>query len=420
MSHTSNTIKAPVVMPNDIAAVLQIAGTNLEQICKSSAINKWAKYKPVSKNVLGVLTDAHRQSVNYGISRIPTWTNLSFMIDFWLLNDRTNQKAPACGNYSDYWYYNQPTGGSSSPYRLSDFAKDSSLGYFHGADAPLKGLTSLNLMITANGQLNMVWETGAQDPQTLKYTDLTYDGGGQISLSGFYFTAILARVGATGTKYIMTDVDQSAESAITQGVYCRPWFQDLAHVNDFLGYADSAQFYCMICLANQQIYDTFNAGSSTYRKFVTNLSGISANNFVALLDGRQTVTITKVVAKFVITEMIAWKNLTQSNRFIYYTLTVRNNDPYTDRWYIILVEVKDSNGNVIGSKQYDTASDYVVAGDTKTITDYINAGQYYSGATQVTVTTRINPNRDHALITATDTITVNISSAPPQNTPTPY
>ena len=141
---------------------------------------------------------------------------------------------------------------------------------------------------------------------------------------------------------------------------------------------------------------------------------------MALLDGRQTVTITKVVAKFVITEMIAWKNLTQSNRFIYYTLTVRNNDPYTDRWYIILVEVKDSNGNVIGSKQYDTASDYVVAGDTKTITDYINAGQYYSGATQVTVTTRINPNRDHALITATDTITVNISSAPPQNTPTPY
>ncbi len=412
MAHSNNCIFAPIQMPDDFSAILQIGGTDLEAICKSTAINKWAKYKPVSKNVIEALTDAQRQSVNYGISKIPTWGNIINMIEFWLLNNRTAATAPDCGLVNEYWDYTHPSGGSNSPYRLTDFAISSSVGYFHGAEAPLGNLQSLQLTITANGQLVMVWNTGAQSAMTLKFTDLKYDGGSQISLAGFYFTAVLARVGATSTKYVMTDTDQSAESAITQGVHCRPWFEDLAHVNDFMGNADQASFYCSVFLTNQQIYDTFTANSTTYRKFLTSLGGISNFNGVAIID-RQTVTITKIVAKFIIVELLAWKNLTQSNQYVYYSVILRNNDTNTRRFFKMVVEVKDSNDNVLASVTYNSASDYVDAGATKTVADSIYVGQYFSGASKVTVTTEINPNRDQALIKGTDTSTVSISSAPP-------
>ena len=412
MAHSNNSIFAPIQMPDDFAAILQISGTDLETICKCTGINKWAKYKPVSKNVIEALTEAQRQSVNYGISKIPTWSDISKMIQFWLLENKTAANAPDCGFVSDYWDYTHPSGGSGSPYRLTDFAISSSVGYKHDAEAPLKGLQSLSAQITANGQLVLVWNTGAQSSMTLKYTDLKYDGGSQISLSGFYFTAILARVGATGTQYAMTDVDQSAESAITQGVHCRPWFEDLAHVNAFMGNADQADFYCMICLSNQQIYDTFTANGTTYRKFLSSFGSISANNFVALMDGRQTVTITKTVAKFVIVELLAWKNLTQSNQYIYYSVILRNTDTVTGRYFKMVLEVKDNSNNVLASVTYNGQSDYVDAGDTKTIASNIYV-QQFSGATKVTVTTQINPNRDQALITGTDTQTVAISATPP-------
>ena len=412
MAHSNNSIFAPIQMPDDFAAILQISGTDLETICKCTGINKWAKYKPVSKNVIEALTEAQRQSVNYGISKIPTWSNINKMIEFWLLGNKTAENAPDCGFVTDYWDYTHPSGGSGSPYRLTDFAISSSVGYKHDAEAPLKGLQSLSAQITANGQLVLVWNTGAQSSMTLKYTDLKYDGGSQISLSGFYFTAILARVGATGTQYAMTDVDQSAESAITQGVHCRPWFEDLAHVNAFMGNADQADFYCMICLSNQEIYDTFTYQGTTYRKFLSSFGSISANNFVALMDGRQTVTITKIVAKFVIVELLAWKNLTQSNQYIYYSVILRNTDTVTRRYFKMVLEVKDNSNNVLASVTYNGQSDYVDAGDTKTIASNIYV-QQFSGATKVTVTTQINPNRDQALITGTDTQTVAISATPP-------
>ena len=413
MAHSNNSIFAPIQMPDDFAAILQISGTDLETICKCTGINKWAKYKPVSKNVIEALTEAQRQSVNYGISKIPTWSNINKMIEFWLLNNRSSStNYPDCGLADEYWDYTHPSGGSGSPYRLTDFAISSSVGYKHDAEAPLKGLQSLSAQITANGQLVLVWNTGAQSSMTLKYTDLKYDGGSQISLSGFYFTAILARVGATGTQYAMTDVDQSAESAITQGVHCRPWFEDLAHVNAFMGNTDQADFYCMICLSNQQIYDTFTVGSTTYRKFLSSFGSISANNFVALMEGRQTITITKVVAKFVIVELLAWKNLTQSNQYIYFSVILRNTDTVMERYYKMVVEVKDNNGNVLNDATYMGQSHYVDAGSTKTIAGNIYV-QQFSGAAKVTVTTQINPTLDHALITGTDTQTVAIAASPP-------
>ena len=78
----------------------------------------------------------------------------------------------------------------------------------------------------------------------------------------------------------------------------------------------------------------------------------------------------------------------------------------------MVIEVKDNNNNVLASATYNTASDYVDAGITKTIASNIYV-QQFSGATKVTATTQINSNRDQALITGTDTQTVAISASPP-------
>lgn len=420
MSHSSNRIYAPVQMKEDFAAILQISGEHLDVACKSTAINKWAKYKPVSKNVIEALTEAQRQSVNYGISKIPTWSNINKMITFWLLEDRrSSTNYPDCGLVDEYWDYTHPSGGSGSPYRETDFAVSSSLGYFHGAEAPLKGLHSLSAQITADGQLVLNWDLGAQNSETLKFTDLKYDTGSQISLAGFYFTAILARVGATGTQYAMTDVDQSAASAIEQAVHCRPYFQDLAHVNAFMGNADQADFYCMICLSNQEIYDTFTYQGTTYRKFLSSFGSISANNFVALMDRRQTVTITKMVAKCAIIEMLAWKE-SGDNHFIYFSLTVRNNDTIAYRNYNITVTVWDNNTqpSTMGQTEYNKRMD---PSGQITIAERISVSSV-SGSYRVNVKTAIRASVDQAKITETDETTVNISSTPPVTpvTPTPY
>jgi hypothetical protein len=130
------------------------------------------------------------------------------------------------------------------------------------------------------------------------------------------------------------------------------------------------------------------------------------------MDSRQTVTITKIVAKFVIVELLAWKNLAQSNQYIYYSVILRNTDTETRRYFKMVIEVKDNNGNVLNDVTHMGQSDYIDAGSTKTIASNIYV-QQFSGATKVTATTQINPNLDQALIKGTDTQTVAISASPP-------
>lgn len=420
MSNNGTIITRPVSQ-RDVQDVLGISRSinRWSQLCTHVKINKWAKYKPVSYNSKTELSEAQRQSVNYGISHIPSWSYngaFSKMIEFWLMENKTAANAPDCGFVDEYWKYTKPQGGSASPYRITDFTPNTSVGYFHGADAPLGGLKSLSAMITANGQLVMTWHKGAQDPQTLKYSDLKFDTGSQFSLSGFYFTAILARVGATGTKYAMTDVNQSAEEALAQGVYCRPYFEDLSHVNAFMGNSNQADFYCMICLSNAEIYDTFTVtepgGSTTYRKFLTSFDSISADKFVALLDSRQIITITKMVAKCIIVEMTAWK-VSGDTRKVYFSLTVRNGDAVTARNYDITVTVWDHSGNDIG---HTTKTIGLSAGGEDTISSNVDCAQSFSGATRVHVFTQCSASS--VLIKATDETTVNISGPAPTPTPT--
>lgn len=128
MAHSSTMITAPVVMPTDIAAVLNISGTDLEANCKSSVINMWARYKPIAYPKIGIMTDSDfAADMGAGTSYRITW----------------GIKRMASYNYSDFeangdiisqvWTWNYPTGGSGAPYRLADFN-----GYYHRAVPPIE------------------------------------------------------------------------------------------------------------------------------------------------------------------------------------------------------------------------------------------------------------------------------------------
>jgi hypothetical protein len=130
MAHNGNIITAPVSIL-DVQSVLGTSNPNLDVLCKSERINMWAKWKPIKAPVIGLMTSEIMRTTagvyRYGIKRnagsIPLWN-------------------PSTGELThDVWTYDRPTGGSSSPYRLADFANwdaHANPGYYHNAPCPVR------------------------------------------------------------------------------------------------------------------------------------------------------------------------------------------------------------------------------------------------------------------------------------------
>lgn len=134
MANSGGIITAPVVMPTDLAAVLGISGTSLEANCKSTAINPWAKYKPVPYAKIDTI-DEFDKSTNKWKSTAVWWKNrivngvdsgayCGFVIP------RMNS-GDVYADDPDPWTVKRPSGGVNEPYRLMDFAY-----YYHNAICP--------------------------------------------------------------------------------------------------------------------------------------------------------------------------------------------------------------------------------------------------------------------------------------------
>lgn len=122
MGHSNGKITAPINLGDDVYATLGIGaigiGYDLGYACANThgKINKWSKKKPVRHSNLGIMTDEQFRSVSYGLS----FTE---------------------GGNHDYgiFSYSAPNGGSSAPYRLTDFD-----GYNQNAQTGL-GLKNYNI-----------------------------------------------------------------------------------------------------------------------------------------------------------------------------------------------------------------------------------------------------------------------------------
>ena len=122
-------ITAPVSIRN-LQDCFGLGSCDLGTIITTANINMWARFKPVKLATVGLITDAQRASVNHGIS-IPTP----------VIDDNGNVTAQhvidASGRY-EQWAYAKPTGGTSEPFRLADFADTISQGYYHAAQPPIQ------------------------------------------------------------------------------------------------------------------------------------------------------------------------------------------------------------------------------------------------------------------------------------------
>ena len=153
MAHSGSIITAPVQMQSDLASVLGIPGTDLAESCKSSAINMWAKRKPegvasgLQSMPIGIITDAMRQLNGYGIRTLYQngYGSLSSLV-----TDLRN------GSVRSMFEYIKPSGGTSNPYRLTDFN-----GYYHGARTPIWNPynTTDTLRVNSDGTLQLYYYT---------------------------------------------------------------------------------------------------------------------------------------------------------------------------------------------------------------------------------------------------------------------
>jgi hypothetical protein len=114
---------------SDVQVVIGSQSTDLGTLCSHINIYKFARFKPVRYPSVGLITNANRQSVAHGIV-IPD------VVRSTSLSGAAIQDAAA-----NDWDYELPAGGSSSPYRLSDFGNAENRngnGYYHGAVPPIQ------------------------------------------------------------------------------------------------------------------------------------------------------------------------------------------------------------------------------------------------------------------------------------------
>lgn len=147
MSNGSGLISSPVSI-DDVKAVLGVTDNDLATLCKSPSINMWARHKPVDASGLfneeghkgRPVSDNYVRGVScYGIMKkgcmvVPASTvNVGGSAVSNIENGGNNfYRSFSCASLlSSAISYDRPTGGSTSPYRLGDFA-----GYLHDFSYP--------------------------------------------------------------------------------------------------------------------------------------------------------------------------------------------------------------------------------------------------------------------------------------------
>lgn len=136
MSHSAGKITAPVTN-DDVNATLGTKHTGVDAMCTDSHINIWSKYKPIKTGIIN--TDSQWDKANNTWKSTATWwKGADGNCGFTLYSTTTfaNIISKTDGSMNGWTYTGTPTGGASSPYRISDFA-----GYNHNATPAVSAFT---------------------------------------------------------------------------------------------------------------------------------------------------------------------------------------------------------------------------------------------------------------------------------------
>lgn len=151
MSLNAKIITPPVSM-DDVRTCISCSYDELEMLCRSNNINKWARYKPVRYAKKGRLTEAELKSVHYGLTPVAN----DLLLDV-LLPDSGHHIGDDGYSWKDLvsasheWTYTHPSGGATSPYRLTDFAPaidGMAWGYKHDTRAPMSNFGSFDVALS--------------------------------------------------------------------------------------------------------------------------------------------------------------------------------------------------------------------------------------------------------------------------------
>lgn len=150
MGHTSTGIVTAPVSFADVNSVLGTSHTSLGLLCTDNNIKMWAKYKPVVKNLISTIDqlDSNKQWKDTA-----TWwkgTNSNCGITYTSYTTVAAART-AIINKTAIWSYTKPSGGSSSPYRLTDFNQ-----YDHNALPPCTGTSAPDAYLRAGAEWKVI------------------------------------------------------------------------------------------------------------------------------------------------------------------------------------------------------------------------------------------------------------------------
>lgn len=152
MSHSDGNITAPVSI-YDVQHVLGNNSSDVGTLCRASNINKWSKYKPVIKNLIDTVTGQINPTTKAWLGTATWWKGTSGTCGFdsvSVLMDTPSNIAYNSINSGGMWSYQNPNGGQSAPYRLTDFA-----GYNHNAVCPFKIVPPASFGVGAAGSVTV-------------------------------------------------------------------------------------------------------------------------------------------------------------------------------------------------------------------------------------------------------------------------
>ena len=375
----------------DVQRALGTTKNDDGELCTHTNINKWAKYKPLKYSKIYELNSTDMLSVNYGIKDIPTWTRLDYMSTFLFSTSRASlsqtywpecdrDRTPSASLASEYWAYERPTGGSASPYRLTDFNN-----YYHFAVAPVENMESPFINISPEGLLQISFPKGPVDnPYTLLLEDLTYPGTMNQSISNMYFGVLMKKTsgGATYASLMMSGSNYVKIGDVSSARYFVVGIQLTASQASFIG--------------TWNIYPIIS--KNTFPQLTTDLSTYNSGKFIAPLPYHgMDIEVSIEYAEVRILNALGYRDMSSQQRYVRVTSNLANDGSET-RNYRITVQLYDRSQNPLSNYTgSSTGSLAAGASTTNTISIYVASdwrtleGGYY------TVKSEIDVNYDNSV-----------------------
>lgn len=115
-----------------VAQAIGVGSNDVGTLCKSTKINKWSKWKPISLNKVIGIVENDLTSSNFGLVAQEAEQIENYPWD--------GDDTLASIQQPSAWSYTKPTGGSTSPYRLGDFRN-----YNHDSLPPVKDVNDITI-----------------------------------------------------------------------------------------------------------------------------------------------------------------------------------------------------------------------------------------------------------------------------------